>query len=64
MELDKTDEVVAHVREWSIEKVDSDIPMENARAIYEEFEEWIELDDVDHIEIISIEKEPENEDRI
>ena len=45
MELDKTDEVVAHVREWSIEKVDSDIPMENARAIYEEFEEWIELDE-------------------
>ena len=50
MELDKTDEVVAHVREWSIEKVDSDIPMENARAIYEEFEEWIELDEemMDH----------------
>ncbi len=45
MELDKTDQVVAHVREWSIEKVDSDIPMENARAIYEEFEEWIELDE-------------------
>jgi len=56
MELDKTDEVVAHVREWSIEKVDSDIPMENARAIYEEFEEWIELDDEKgSLDIISLE---------
>ena len=33
-------------------------------ALYAEFEDWIELDDVDNIEIISIEKEPENEDRI
>ena len=44
MELDKTDEVVAQVREWSMDRLDSDIPMEDARAIYEEFEEWIELD--------------------
>ena len=57
MELDKTDEVVAHVREWSIEKVDSDIPMENARAIYEEFEEWIELDEEKgSLDIISLEQ--------
>ena len=56
MEWDKTDEVVAHVREWSIEKVDSDIPMENARAIYEEFEEWIELDEEKGgLEIMSLE---------
>ena len=32
--------------------------------IYAEFEDWIEIDYVDNIEIISIEKEPENEDRI
>ena len=32
--------------------------------LYSEFEDWIELDDVDNIEIISIEKEPENDDRI
>ena len=56
MDLDKTDQVVAHVREWSIEKVDSDIPMENARAIYEEFEEWIELDEEKgSLDIISLE---------
>ena len=40
----------------SIEKVDSDIPMENARAIYEEFEEWIEVDDdAIELEIMSLE---------
>jgi len=33
-------------------------------ALYAEFEDWIELDDVENLEIISIEKEPENEDRI
>mgnify|MGYP001161407186 len=56
MELDKTDEVVAQVRKWSMDKVDSDIPMENARAIYEEFEEWIELDgEKGGLEIMSLE---------
>ena len=56
MELDKTDEVVAQVRKWSMDKVDSDIPMENARAIYAEFEEWIELDgEKGGLEIMSLE---------
>jgi len=44
MELDKTDKVVAQVRKWSMDRLDSDIPMEDARAIYAEFEEWIDLD--------------------
>ena len=54
MELDTTDKIIAHTREWAIDKI----------AIYAEFEDWIELDDVENLEIISIEKEPENEDRI
>ena len=44
MELDKTDKVVAQVRKWSMDRLDSDIPMDDARAIYAEFEEWIDLD--------------------
>ena len=44
MELDKTDKVAAQVRKWSMDRLDSDIPMEDARAIYAEFEEWIDLD--------------------
>ncbi len=56
MELDKTDEVVAQVREWSMDRLDSDIPMEDARAIYAEFEEWIELDEKKGgLEIMSLE---------
>jgi len=50
-----TEEIVGHVRDWSMNKIDSDIPMENAKALHEEFEEWIEIDDVDELEIVSLE---------
>jgi len=49
-----TEDIVAHVREWSMDKIDSDIPMENAKALHEEFEEWIEIDDSDELEIVSL----------
>ena len=64
MKLDTTDQIVAHNREWAIDKVESAELVGDKIAIYAEFEDWIELDDVENIEIISIEKEPENEDRI
>jgi len=64
MKLDDTDKIVAHNREWAINKVESAELVGDKIAIYAEFEDWIEIDDVDNIEIISIEKEPENEDRI
>ena len=64
MKLDETDKIIAHNREWAIDKVESAELVGDKIAIYAEFEDWIELDDVDNIEIISIEKEPENEDRI
>ena len=64
MKLDTTDEIVAHAREWAIDKVESAELVGDKIAIYAEFEDWIELDDVENLEIISIEKEPENEDRI
>ena len=64
MKLDTTDEIVAHNREWAIDKVESAELVGDKIALYAEFEDWIEIDDVDNIEIISIEKEPENEDRI
>ena len=64
MKLDTTDEIVAHNREWAIDKVESAELVGDKIALYAEFEDWIELDDVENIEIISIEKEPENEDRI
>ena len=64
MKLDETDKIIAHNREWAIDKVESAQLVGDKIAIYAEFEDWIEIDDVDNIEIISIEKEPENEDRI
>ena len=64
MKLDETDKIIAHNREWAIDKVESAELVGDKIAIYAEFEDWIEIDDVDHIEIISIEKETENEDRI
>ena len=54
MELNTTEEIVANAREWSMDMIDSDIPMENAKAIFAEFEEWIELDGKD-LEIMSLE---------
>ena len=64
MKLDETDKIVAHNREWAINKVESAELVGDKIALYAEFEDWIEIDDVDNIEIISIEKETENEDRI
>ena len=64
MKLDQTDEIIAHVREWAIDKIDNAELCGDKIALNAEFEDWIELDDVDHIEIISIENETTNEDRI
>ena len=57
MKLDTPDKVVDHIREWSIDKVESAESIGNKDAIYKEFEEWIELDDVDELEIVCLEKE-------
>ena len=64
MKLDETDKIVAHNREWAINKLESAELVGDKIAIYAEFEDWIEIDDVDNIEIISIENETTNEDRI
>ena len=51
--LDNTDKMVDRIREWSINKIASIEPVGSKFAIYEEFEEWIELDDEESIEILS-----------
>ena len=55
--MEKTsDDLVVEAREWSMNKINSDIPMENVKAIYEEFQEWIDIDEDDEdIEILSLE---------
>ena len=51
--LDDTDKMVDRIREWSINKIAKIEPVGSKFAIYEEFEEWIELDDEESIEILS-----------
>ena len=63
MKLDKTDDIIDQVRDWSVDKIESAElvgdkianiePVGSKFAIYEEFEEWIELDDEESIEILS-----------
>ena len=61
MRLDKTDEIVDNVRDWAVDKIEAAEPVGDKIALYAEFEEWIELEDEDSIEIISsgIKKLPE-----
>ena len=55
--MEKTsDDLVVEAREWSMNMINSDIPMENVKAIYEEFQEWIDIDEDDEdLEILSLE---------
>lgn len=52
-----TEDIVSNIREWSIERVaDKSVSREDARAVLEEFYEWIEPEDKE-IEILSLEPE-------
>ena len=53
MRLDKTDEIVDHVRDWSVDRMENVETVGDKIALYAEFEEWIELDDEDSIEILA-----------
>ena len=53
MKLDKIDEIVDYVRDWSVDKIAEAELVGDKMALYAEFEEWIELDDETTIEILS-----------
>jgi len=54
MELRTTEDAVADARAWSINRLDSDdISMDDAKALIEEFREWI--DPEDEVQIMSLE---------
>ena len=53
MKLDKTDDIVDQVRDWSVDKIAEAELVGDKIALYAEFEEWIELDDETTIEILS-----------
>jgi hypothetical protein len=53
--METTEDIVAYVREWSIERTENkNISKEDASAILAEFYEWIEPND-DEISILSLE---------
>ena len=56
MEPKTTDDIVKHAREWAIDKIASAESIGAKAAIYEEFEDWIEIEEGDEeLEIISLE---------
>ena len=50
----QTEDIVSGIREWALGRIDN-TNHEYAQALYEEFEEWIDLDGVKDIEIMSLE---------
>ena len=61
MEPKTTEDVVAHVREWAIDKIEEAPLCGEKIALYEEFGEWIDLGDVEELEIVSLEEDLEEE---
>ena len=55
MKLDTTDEIIAHTREWAIDKIEEAELCGDKIALYAEFEEWIEIEDEDELEVVSLE---------
>ena len=57
MELKTTEDLLAHNREWAIDRLESTELVGDKIALYAEFEDWIELEERDSdedIEIISL----------
>ena len=50
-----TDDIVAHTREWALDKIEEAELCGDKIALYAEFEEWIEIEDEDELEIVSLE---------
>ena len=61
MEPKTTEDIVAHVREWAIDKIEDAELCGDKIALYAEFGDWIDLDDVEDLEIVSLEEDLEEE---
>ena len=51
-----TEDIVAHVSKWATDKLESTELVGDKIALYAEFEDWIELEDDDNIEVISLDQ--------
>ena len=61
MEPKTTEDIVAHVREWAIDKIEDAELCGDKIALYAEFGDWIDLDDVEELEIVSLEEDLEED---
>jgi len=52
--LEETDDIVAHIRSWAKKKLEDAVTIGEKDAIYREFEEWIELQEEEQCDIISV----------
>ena len=41
-------QTLLRTREWSINRLESAVSIGDKHAIYKEFEEWIDMEDLDH----------------
>ena len=55
--LGETEEIVAYITQWAKKKLEDAVTIGEKDALYREFEEWIELQDEDECDIISVEFE-------
>ena len=57
----ETEEIIAHVRDWAMERVD-DLNRKGVRGIYDqmalidEFHEWLDIDNKDELEIVTLDE--------
>ena len=62
----ETEEIVAHVRDWAMERVD-DLNRKGVGGIYDqmalidEFHEWLDIDNKDELEIVTLDEINEEE---
>ena len=52
-----TEDIISHIRDWSIDKIEEAELVGDKIALYAEFEEWIEIEDEGVLEIISMNHE-------
>ena len=55
MELNTTEDIVAYVREWAIDKIEEADLCGDKIALYAEFGDCIDMEEEDDCEIISLE---------
>ena len=60
MELKTTEDIVAHNREWAIDKLESTELVGDKIALYAEFGDWIDLEEVEELEIVSMEEQTDD----